>query len=89
MNWKIEFDTKARDEFLRLDTSVKKRIIKFIDTRLLKSANPRKFGSPLKGHLSELWKYRVGDCRLVCKIEDNFLTILLVSIGHRSEIYKS
>ena len=88
MNWKIEFDKKAKNEFLNLDSQAKKRIIKFIDDRLIKSENPRIYGAPLKGHLSGLWKYRVGTYRLICQVEDSILTILVVSVGHRKAIYK-
>jgi mRNA interferase RelE/StbE len=56
--------------------------------RLSKTENPRSIGAPLKGKLAGLWKYRVGDYRLVCHIEDSLLTIVMVSIGHRKFIYK-
>jgi mRNA interferase RelE/StbE len=89
LNWKIEFDKKAKDELFSLDASAKKRIIKFIEERLLKTENPRSFGAPLKGKLAGLWKYRIGDYRLVCHIEDEVVTILVVSVGHRKSVYKS
>ena len=89
MNWTLEFDKTAKDELFSLDAPAKKRIIKFIEERLLKTKNPRTFGAPLKGKLTGLWKYRVGDYRLVCHIEDNTLTILVVAVGHRKSVYKT
>lgn len=88
MNWKIEFDKKAKDEFFDLETAEKKRIIKFIEERLAKTENPRKLGAPLRGHLSGLWKYRIGNYRLICQIEDSVVTILIISVGHRKDVYK-
>lgn len=89
MNWKIDFDKKAKDDFLKLDNQIKKRILNFIDTRILKTMNPRTFGSPLRGVLSGLWKYRLGEYRIICKIEDCNLTILIINVAHRKEIYKN
>jgi mRNA interferase RelE/StbE len=88
LNWKIEFDKKAKNDLLNFDKSAKNKILKFIDERLLKMVNPRNLGAPLKGNLSGFWKYRIGKYRLICKIEDNNFIILVISIGHRKNIYK-
>ena len=88
MNWTIEIDEKAKDELLKLDREARKRIIKFIDERLLKLDDPRKLGESLKGNLSGFWRYRVGDYRLICDIEDSKVNILVIGIGHRRNIYK-
>lgn len=88
MNWKVEFDEKAKDDFLKLDKQAQNRIAKFIEERLLRRQNPRELGASLKGDLSGFWKYRVGDYRLVCQIEDSTITVLVVAIGHRKDIYK-
>lgn len=87
MSWKIEFDKKARKEFMSLDKPVQKQIDKFI-LKLAKSKNPRQTGQPLKGELHSFWKYRVGSYRLICSIEDDVLTVLVLSVGHRKEVYK-
>jgi mRNA interferase RelE/StbE len=51
--------------------------------------NPRSIGQALQGSkLGEFWKYRVGDYRLICKIEDNRLLILVLRVGHRREVYR-
>ena len=87
MNWKIDFDSKAKKELLRLDKQLQKRIIKLLD-RVLKMGNPRTTGSALQGSLSGLWRYRVGDYRIICRIEDTHLVVLVISVGHRREVYK-
>lgn len=88
MTWKIEFDPRALDELKKLDKQAQQRIIKFIRQRLEIDENPRRIGASLTGKLSGLWKYRVGDYRLVCHINDNLIEVLIVHVGHRKEIYK-
>ena len=84
--WKIEFDPRARAEFAKLDKAIQRRIVKFI-ARI--QVNPRQHGSALQGDtLGDYWKYRVGDYRLIADIRDNILTVLIISIGHRSDVYK-
>lgn len=51
------------------------------------SQDPRHLGKPLSGNLREFWRYRVGDYRLICKIQDDHLLILVVRIAHRSQVY--
>lgn len=87
MDWKIEFDKKAKKEFTSLDKATQKQIDKFL-LKLMKSANPRQFGEALKGNMKSFWRYRVGDYRLICTIEDNIVTVLILRVKHRKEIYK-
>lgn len=87
MFWKVSFSSDADDELLRLDKPVRERIRKYVKD-LEKLANPRLRGEPLSSNLSGFWKYRVGDYRLVCRIQDKELLVLVVKIGHRSEVYK-
>jgi mRNA interferase RelE/StbE len=86
--WSVEFDKAAAKSLERLSTANKERVRKYIDNRLLRSADPRVLGSALTGSLSGLWRYRVGDIRLVAKIEDDKLVIFVVQIGHRSQVYR-
>ena len=86
MNYKIEFDPKARKNLKSLDNSVRKQIKKFLD-KLEKVENPKAFADRLKGNLVGCWKYRILDYRVVAKIQDDELIILIVSVGHRSTIY--
>lgn len=89
MAWKIEFSERADRELSRLDSQNSKRILNFLTQRLSKRENPRSLGKALQGSMfGELWRYRVGDFRLVCKIEVVRVVILVVRIGHRREIYR-
>lgn len=88
MDWKIEFDKKAKKEFANLDKPTQKQIDKFL-LKLMKSANPRQLGEPLKGNLKSFWRYRVGNYRLICTIQDNIVTVLVLRVQHRREVYSN
>jgi mRNA interferase RelE/StbE len=89
MAWRISFDPTAEKELDRLDRLVSKRIIGFLVDRVAKDANPRDIGEALKGaKLGNLWKYRVGDYRIIVDIQDRELCILVVRIGNRREVYR-
>ena len=88
MAWKIEFERAAQKELERLDRPVAQRVMKFLYQRVGKLDDPRRIGERLQGALSEFWKYRVGDYRLICSLEDDRLVVLVLRIGHRREVYK-
>jgi mRNA interferase RelE/StbE len=89
MAWKIELSVQVDRDLGKLDPPQRKRILKFLNERLARLEDPRSVGQALQGsRLGEFWKYRVGDYRLVCKIEDNLLLVLVLRIGHRREIYR-
>lgn len=89
MAWQIEIGDAAKKELSKLDKQVAQRITTFLRERLAKLDNPRSIGDPLKGSkLSEFWKYRVGDYRIICSIEDGTLRILVIKIGNRREVYR-
>lgn len=83
---KISFSDKAEKQFLKLDKPIQKQIQLFI-TKLKDLENPRLRGKALVGNLVGFWRYRVGDYRLLCKIVDEKLLIIVVEIGHRKEVY--
>jgi mRNA interferase RelE/StbE len=85
--WKIEFDPAAQKELDGLDKPIARRISKFLYERVTKLDDPHQIGERLKGALSEFWKYRVGDYRLICSLENDRLVVLVLRIGHRREIY--
>lgn len=85
--WTIEWERKALKDAKKLDKSVRKRIVNYLEERVLLNQNPYQFGKPLKGNKLGLWRYRVGDYRILCQIEDNRLVVLVVAIGHRKDIY--
>ena len=87
--WEILLNDAATDDLHRLDRSVQKRIRKFLDQRLAHLEDPRSVGEALKGtRFRDLWKYRVGDYRLMAIIEDLTIVIVVVKIGHRKEVYR-
>ena len=86
---KIELSLEAERELGKLDPQHPRRILKFLQDRVAKLDDPRSIGEALHGsRLGEFWKYRVGDYRLICKIEDDRLVVLVLRVGHRREIYR-
>jgi mRNA interferase RelE/StbE len=88
MAWRIDFDPAAQRELDKLDNPTRRRITKFLYERVGKLDDPRKLGQRLLGALSEFWKYRVGDYRIICSLEHDRLVVLVLRIGHRREVYK-
>jgi len=89
MAWAIEFSPEAARELNRLDAQHARKILKFLNDRVSKIDNPRSISSALHGErFGEFWKYRVDDYRLICRIEEERLLILVLRIGHRREIYR-
>jgi mRNA interferase RelE/StbE len=88
MAWKVEISPVALKQLNKLDKSVSRRILKFLHERVEKSDDPRTIGGKLQGTLSEFWKYRVGDYRIICSLEHDRLVVLVLRIGHRREVYK-
>jgi mRNA interferase RelE/StbE len=86
--WTIEFDPRAQRELDALDKSIARRISKFLYERVANLEHPRQIGERLHGTLSEYWKYRVGDYRIICSLEDDRLVGLVLRVGHRREIYQ-
>lgn len=87
MAWRIEFAAEAMQELARLDRQVQERIRNYLRQRIASSDDPRNFGQPLRRNLAGLWKYRVGDYRIVAEIQDQTILVLVLRIGHRSKIY--
>ena len=83
---KVVFSDKAKKFFLKLDTPIQKQIQKFI-LKLEGMSDPRASGKMLVGNLLGFWRYRVGDYRLLCRIVDKELVIIVVEVGHRKEVY--
>lgn len=89
MIWRIELAAEADRELGKLDQQVARRLLKFLHERLAPLEDPRCIGEALKGsRFGELWKYRVGDYRIVASIEDDRVLILVVRFGHRREVYR-
>ena len=88
MTYKLVFSETAEKQFLKLDKYAQRQIGKYLDKNVDGAADPRLYGKALTGNLGELWRYRVGDYRAICKLQDNICEVLVVKIGHRREIYR-
>ena len=84
---RLAYTHSAMNTFLSLDRTVQKRVKKYMD-EVQALDDPRSRGHALTGELSGLWRYRVGDWRIICKIKDTELIILVVDLGHRRSIYR-
>jgi len=89
MAWSIEFDPKAKRELDSFDRQVARRVARFLFERVAVLDDPRSIGEALSGpKLGAYWKYRVGDYRIVVSIEDDTIRIVVVTVGHRREVYR-
>ncbi len=89
MAYRVELSERVDRELDKLDAQHRQRILRFLNERVAKLDDPRSIGQALRGsRLGEFWKYRVGDCRLICRIEDDRLLVLVLRLGHRREIYR-
>jgi mRNA interferase RelE/StbE len=88
MDWKAQFSVEANRQFAKLGRPAQVRLAKFIKTRINTDENPRRIGEALKGRFGEYWKYRVGNYRLICDIEDATHTVFVLQIGDRKEVYR-
>ena len=86
--WKVSFSPAAERSLGRLDNTIQRDILRYLRDRIAVRHDPRRFGKPLQGPLGGLWRYRVRDCRIICKIDDGEITVLVLAIGHRRDIYK-
>jgi len=83
----IEFDPRAFKELKKLDKVAQKRILSYLKQQVSIQDDPRIFGKSLTGDKRGLWRYRVGDYRIICQLLDEKITVLVVKIGHRKSIY--
>ena len=88
MVWKIEFVPAAAKELKKLGRAEAARIIATLESRIAALDDPRTLGSALTGELGGLWRWRIGDYRVIARIEDERIIILVVRVGHRREVYR-
>lgn len=88
MAWTIEYDRRVLKDLKKLDRKIQTQVLDFFDKRIAPSSDPRSLGKPLKSTFSGLWRYRIGDFRAVCRIEDKQLVVLVLRIAHRSKVYQ-
>jgi len=86
--WRIEITRTASKQITKLDRRAQEAILSFLRERLSPADNPRQWGRALQGEKRGLWRYRVGDYRLICDIQDERITILVLELGHRKDVYR-
>jgi mRNA interferase RelE/StbE len=86
--WQIELTESAAKTLRKLDKPVAGKITQFLRERVMPHDDPRVSGKALTGPLGGLWRYRVGDMRIICEIQDDRLLILVIDIGNRREVYR-
>ncbi len=88
MAWTIEYSNTARRSLQRLDPRVAKRVMDFMKNRVATAENPRQLGIAMVGDEGSRWRYRIGDYRAICGIQDDKIRILVLDVGHRREVYR-
>lgn len=88
MVWTIDYTNTARTQLRKLDKQTAKRILDFLDERIAGRDDPRSTGKALTGPLGGLWRYRIGDFRVICDIQDGALRILVVQLANRRDVYR-
>jgi mRNA interferase RelE/StbE len=88
MSWAYRFDERALKELRKLGKQAQREIIAYLDERIAGKDDPRRFGKGLKADLAGLWRFRVGDYRILCQIKNGELLVLVVAVGHRRDIYE-
>ncbi len=88
MAWTVSFEPRALGELKKLDRTVQRRVVSLLQNRVAGDHDPRELGKALTGEKMGLWRYRVGNYRIVCRINDETREVLIVRIGHRKEIYR-
>ena len=87
MAWTVKVSDYAEKQLRKLDKPIQKRLLDWLDDRIVGCKNPRHFGEPLRGEMIRLWRYRIGDSRVICEILDQQIIVLALAVGHRREIY--
>lgn len=86
--WTIKWEEHAFKELKKLDKSTQRAILRYFNERIAIHTNPRRFGKRLTANKAGLWRYRVGDYRMICQIQDQVLTVLVLRVAHRRMVYK-
>lgn len=87
MDWRVEFTEIAEKQLSKLDRKAQADIFHYLEKRIATGEDPHRLGDPLRKDLSGLWKYRIGDYRVVCDIQDEKVLVLVLRVGHRSKVY--
>ncbi|SPE45711.1 Addiction module toxin, RelE/StbE family [Candidatus Sulfotelmatobacter sp. SbA7] len=88
MAWTIEITRTAEKQITKLHRQAQQAIVRFLRGRLAGTENPRQWGRPLQGEKRGLWRYRVGDYRLICDLQDERITVVVLQVGHPKDVYR-
>lgn len=88
MAWIASFDPRAVKELENLDRVAQRRVVAYLQTRILERGKPRDLGKPLTGDKAGLWRYRIGDLRLICRLDDHAEQVRVLRIAHRKDAYR-
>lgn len=88
MSYRVEFTEKSKKQLKKMDRATAALIIGWLEKNIQDCDNPRLYGKGLTSNRSGQWRYRIGDYRVITEIEDNKLIVLVITIGHRRDIYK-
>jgi mRNA interferase RelE/StbE len=86
--WKIEYEGRARKQLKKLDRTAAIRIVRDLEEDLARTGDPRAFGKALVGEWSGFWRYRIGEYRAIAKIEDDIVTIFIIEVAYRRDVYR-
>jgi len=87
LSWDYQIHEDADRDLDNLGPAARLEITAWLEKRIRGAANPEQFGKPLRGSKHGLWRYRVRDYRLVCRLEKEILIVIVVAVGHRSTVY--
>ena len=89
MAWSVEFIDTAKRQLAKLDRKWQAAILDFLEDQITPLDDPRSRGKPLAGDRKGLWRYRVGDYRILCELRNDELIVLVVTIGHQRRVYRN
>ncbi len=85
--WRVKFSETARRQLKKLEKQSQRDILKYLKKRIETNEDPHRYGAPLRRSLLGLWKYRVGDYRIICEIQPEEIVVLVLRVGHRRKVY--
>lgn len=88
MVWTIKYTETAKKQLKKLDRQTARRVIEYMDEHVATRDDPCSTGKALTGPLGGLWRYRIGDLRVICDVQNGALMILVIELGNRREVYR-
>jgi mRNA interferase RelE/StbE len=85
--WQIKFAATAKKQLKKRDNQKQRNILQYLKNRIKTEEDPGRYGDPLRDSLAGLWKYRIGDYRVICEIQEKEIVVLVLQVGHRRKVY--